>query len=198
MPCEEYVLDIHEINKVLLGKRLNFEETIEIFDLLKGVKGLTFDFNKTLYLNNGKKNELLSSLQNLYKRFASENSGIPLESITRAGDSRPRNLFEDLDSYPLEFDYSFGNMSSKEVVDSGFESGYVRIENKNSAIVTFNGVPLLGPKISRYICELRNISDENVPVRTKSSRKIVEAYQSRLFKLLEGKLLKPTFVEHAD
>ncbi|MBI4116181.1 hypothetical protein HY449_00375 [Candidatus Pacearchaeota archaeon] len=201
MSKEEYVLDFSEREKVLLGKRLNFEETAEVLDLLRNVKGLTFDFSKTLHIRNAKKNELESLLQGLYKKIVSENSKIRSESIARVGDFHPDNLVRSFDYIPFEVDYSFGNMSCKEIVDSRFRTGYVRIKNRTSAIVSFDGA-LIG-QTTRYICHLNNIYDEEKFSRfglTQSglSDEVIKEYQSKLFKLLEGKLLKPQFIEHAD
>ncbi|MEK6760395.1 MAG: hypothetical protein AABX93_00570 [Nanoarchaeota archaeon] len=194
----KFVLDVSEKDKVLLGKDLSLDETVEVLDILRRVDGLVFDFHKTLYPKDKKKDEVHRMVQEVYKKFISENSKIPRDSIYYVGTLGSESLAR-LDSYILETRYFFGNSSSREVVDSIFEQGYARVKTKmgaTAAIVSFEGRPILRGDFGKYSCKLNNIA-YNMKIHQEPTKEIrlAEEYQERLFKVLEDKLLVPTFVD---
>ncbi len=200
MPREEYTLDLSDRERILLGKRLSLKETTEVLDLLRSVKGLTFDFHKLLRIEGNKKDKLYGEIQELLGRFASENSAIPRETIGHVNPFFARRSSGSEDYFPLDVVYSFGDVSAEKIVQSGFNSGYVRIKDSTAAIVSFNGG--LGGIISNpreYKCHLNNIS-KGMDLQGEQETQIEPAkkHQSKLFNLLEGKLLKPTFIDLAD
>ena len=133
---EKFILDSFYRKRVLLGKRLTLEETAEVLDILRGVKGLTFDFHKN-FSEKKKRNELIARVQEVYKNFIPENYGIPKNSVEYVGTFGSETLAS-TDSYLLEVIFSFGDLSTKDLVRTGFRSGYARIINKTPAIVAFN------------------------------------------------------------
>ena len=175
---KELILGKSERENIVLGAYLDKKETVEILDVLRKVKGLTFDFHKTLYLDEKQRNEFHSHVRNFCRNYVSERlMKIPFNSIESVSDSVLSKLSE-----PLEMIYNFGKMSSEELVNTAFEDGYVRIRD-SAAIISLCGLPILSRKIDRYECQMEK-----------------NKYQSKLCKILDGKLPEPYFLtyDHSD
>ncbi len=176
---EKLTLEKSERDNNILGAYINKKETADVLDILRKVDGLTFDFHKKLYLNEKQRNEFHSHVRNFCRNYVSERIiKIPFNSIESVSDSELSRLSE----HTIEMVYSFGKMSSEELVNTFFENGYVRIGDSR-AIISFNGLPILSRKISEYECKM-----------------IKNNYQSKLCEILKGKLPEPQFLtyDHVD
>ncbi|HJZ19112.1 MAG TPA: hypothetical protein VJ208_03335 [Candidatus Nanoarchaeia archaeon] len=163
---------------VILAGYLNFEETAEILDILKKVKGLEFDFHRNIRFGKEKEKELSLFIQKAYADYISRNLNIPKKSIERT--STFGSPFQEMYGHPLKVLYTFSKeMSGKDAVSSGFESGYVRVKNADYPIVSLKSHVFFNQKIRRYECRLHNVSST----------------AKRLYTLLEKKLAEPELAE---
>ncbi len=197
---EKFILSSSEKDDVFLGRNLSLKETANVLDILRKVDGLTFDFHKKLYPKDGKRDEINSLVQETYKKFISKNSKISAKSVDYV-ETFGSQFLANSESYLLEIRYSFHGMKTLDMMESGFELGCVRVDfgnSKSAAIVTFEGRPTFhNPNM--YLCELNNISYA-IKIHQGRDSEIVlaEKYQSKLYNLLESKLLIPEFREFDD
>lgn len=176
-------------------RTLPSKKTIEVLDMLRKIDGLTFDFHKTIYSMGEKKDELSSLVQEAYKKFISENSKIPAKAIDYVG-TFGSSMQARSESYHLEIRYSFNGMKTSDLVKTGFGQGCVRVNfggYSSAAIVSFEEIHQVDKSID-YICKLNNISHGMKIHQGKDSEIILaQKYQSKLYNLLESKLLVPEF-----
>ncbi len=160
---------------VLLAGDLNFKETSEILDILKNVNGLTFDFHRELRLNDLEMTNIYSQVQDLCKKYFAEKTQILQEQM------QDIDLSGFLQHKGIDIAYNFGNMSGEDIVKSRFRSGYVRVENSRNRmpIVSFDSGSRFQP-VKRYECRLHNFFPNDA---------------KNLYNVLEGKLVKPEFME---
>jgi len=197
--AKEFILDNSQEGEILLGKELNLEETAEVLDLLRKVKGLSLDFHRDVNFKGSKKQELMKLIQRTYIDYLSRNTDIPKKSIERVNDSGI-HLYSRFEGYPLDVIYSFSrDMSSSDMINTNFRLGCARINRGMSAsIVSFEG-SLFGGRNDKYTCQLKNIAKGmRIHREDESDIELAEKYQSRLYNLLEEKLQIPKFVDMGD
>ena len=169
---------------IIYEKSLDIEETGEVINKLRNIKGMTLEFDKILIFKSSEVSRWKQQLDNTIKDYISTIWGIKSSEIDNEG-------FTDLPflsgytSLSLKFDK---NRSGGEIVHLGFDEAVGNIKSINNKMGMQCPILNLKKVIHRYENGYRlHIYDiaRDIHVKGYGQEKLAKKYQSKLLKLLE-------------